>query len=117
MAAVIGLLRKRLLAGEAPPFEGMLAPLTEVVVAAYLGPSAAAQATARAESRARELLTERARSPQDDVDVPDMLRHGSAHRLRACMRHLAANPGSSNQAVADGIGWRTADKCQRCSPG
>ena len=105
VAAVIGMLRKRLLANEAPPFMPMLSPLTEIVVAAYLGPRGAARATARAEARAGELLARGPSAPpRATVEVPSMLRHGSAHRLRACIRHLAANPGASNQQVAEGIG-------------
>ena len=105
VAAVIGMLRKRLLAGKAPPFMPMLGPLTEIVVAAYLGPRGAARATARAEARAGELLArDPSAPPRAPVEVPNMLRHGSAHRLRSCIRHLAANPGASNQQVAEGIG-------------
>lgn len=105
VAAVIGMLRKRLLANEAPPFMPMLPPLTEIVVAAYRGPSNAARATVRAEARAHEhLARDPSASPPAEVEVPSMLRHGSAHRLRSCIRHLAASPGASNQEVADAIG-------------
>lgn len=105
IAAVIGMLRKRLLAGEAPPFVPMLAPLTEIVVAAYWGPRKSARVVARAEARARELLARSASAARPvEAEVPSMLSHGSAHRLRACVRHLAANPGASNQQVAEGIG-------------
>lgn len=105
VAATIGMLRKRLLTNEAPPFAPMLAPLTEIVVAAYWGPRRSARVVARAEARARQLLAgEPPPSPAAEVEVPSMLRHGSAHRLRACVRYLAANSGASNQEVAEGIG-------------
>ncbi|HET7054769.1 MAG TPA: TetR/AcrR family transcriptional regulator [Solirubrobacterales bacterium] len=105
VATVLGMLRKRLLAGEAPPFVPMLGLLAEVVVAPYLGPGAACEAARQGDERAR-LLLERSclESRHLEVEVPDMLRHRSAHRLRSCMRYLAAHPGASNKAVAVGIG-------------
>ncbi len=105
VAAVLGMLRRRLLGGEAPPFVALLGPLTEVVVAAYLGPGAAQRAARRGDARARHLLALRpGELSGPDIEMPSMLRHGSAHRLRACVRYLAANPGASNQQVAEGIG-------------
>ena len=105
VASVLGLLRKRLLAGEAPPFAALLGQLTEVVVAPYFGPSAAARAARRGHERAQVLLEERPamQSPQE-IEVPGMLRHASSHRLRSCLRYLADNPRASNQDVAEGIG-------------
>jgi AcrR family transcriptional regulator len=105
VALVLGILRRRLLSGEVPPFVGLLGQLSEAVVAPYLGPAAAAQAASRGHDRAQALLKERsARLARADVEVPSMLRHASAHRMRECVRYLAENPGTSNKAVAAGIG-------------
>lgn len=104
VVAVLGLLRRRLLSGDAPPFVPMLGQLAAVVVAPYQGPRAAQLASERAEARARELLEARPEPALPDVDIPRMLRHGGAHRMRLCMRFLASHPGASNQGVADGIG-------------
>jgi len=105
VAAVLGMLRKRLLSGEAPPFVELLGPLTEIVITPYRGPSAAKRAARRGSSRAQAVLAERpAMSAPQDVEIPDMLRHASAHRLRSSLLYLADNPHASNKAVAAGIG-------------
>jgi AcrR family transcriptional regulator len=105
VASILGLLRKRLLGGEAPPFVAHLGQLTEVVVAPYFGPSAAAQTARRGNERARVLLRERSAMPSpQEIKVPGMLRHASSHRLRSCLRYLADNPRASNRDVAEGIG-------------
>lgn len=105
IASVLGILRRRLLNGEVPPFVGMLGQLVEVVVAPYLGPAAAEQAASRGRDRAQVLLQEHSLRPRrSGVEVPGMLRHASAHRMRECVRYLAENPEACNQAVAAGIG-------------
>lgn len=104
-ASVLGILRRRLLSGEVPPFVGLLGQLAEVVVAPYLGPAAAARVASRGHDRALALLKEHSLRPERaGVEVPSMLRHASAHRMRECVRYLAENPEASNQAVAAGIG-------------
>ena len=105
-ASVLGILRRRLLGGEVPPFVGLLGQLAEVVVGPYLGPAAAAQAASRGRDRALALLKEHSARPghHAGVEVPSILRHASAHRMRECVRYLAENPEASNQAVAAGIG-------------
>lgn len=105
IASVLGILRRRLLSGEVPPFVGLLGQLSEVIVAPYLGPAAASQAGNRGHDRAQVLLQEHALRPKSrGVEVPGMLRHASAHRMRECVRYLAENPEASNQAVGAGIG-------------
>lgn len=105
ITSVLGILRRRLLSGEVPPFVGLLGQLAEVVVAPYFGHSVAAQAASRGHDRALALLEQSSvSSVRGDVEVPSMLRHASAHRLRECVRYLAENPEASNQAVAAGIG-------------
>lgn len=105
VASILGILRRRVLSGDAPPFIPLLGPLAGVVVAPYLGPSAAARAATRGGERAAELLAEQ--QPQaapEDIEVPEMLRRASSHRLRACLQYLADHPRSSNGAVAESIG-------------
>lgn len=104
VGSVLGLLRRRLLNGEAPPFTALLGQLAEMVVAPYLGPSAAARVAAEGDERARALLEARAGMTEPpEVELPVLLRHGNAHRMRSCIRYLAANPGASNRDVAAGI--------------
>jgi AcrR family transcriptional regulator len=103
--AVAGILHARLVDGQAPPYIDLLGELNGLVVAPYLGVSAAAQAIERGDARARVLAREvNARRSKVHVVVPDELRHAKAYRLRSCLLYLAANPGLSNQAVASGIG-------------
>lgn len=105
IASVLGILRRRLLGGDAPPFVGLLGQLTEVVIAPYLGPTAAAQAASRGHDRARVLLEERSARPAGSgAEAPIMLRHARAHRMRSCLQYLVDNPGASNKAVGAGIG-------------
>lgn len=109
VVTVLGMLRRRLLSGEAPPFIGLLGQLAEVIVAPYLGPHVAAQAASRGQERARVLLAERSASPvASRVEAPGMVRHAAAHRMRACLRYVGEHPGASNQAVAAAIGTRHA---------
>lgn len=100
--SVLGLLRRRLLVDEVPPFVSVLGPLAELVVAPYLGPDAAARASSAGLERSRALLEES--SAPRPVEVPGVLRHGNSHRMRACMHYLADNPGASNEAIGAGIG-------------
>lgn len=105
IGSVLAVLRRRLLSGEAPPFVALLAPLAEVVVAPYFGPSAAALVAGRGRERAEALLAACSAGPAPgDVEVPGLLRHANARRMRACIRYLVANPDASNRAVAAGIG-------------
>lgn len=89
--SVLGILRRRLLSGEVPPFVGLLGQLAEVVVAPYLGPAAAEQAASRGHDRAQSLLEQHSAKPDHhaSVEVPSMLRHASAHRMRECVLYLA----------------------------
>jgi AcrR family transcriptional regulator len=105
VASVVGILRRRLLSGEAPPFVGLLDQLTEVVVAPYLGPSAARQAAGKAGKRAQLLLEKRAAARAcEEFELPPMLRHASSHRLRSCLQYVADHPNASNQAIGENIG-------------
>lgn len=105
IGAVLGLVRRRMLIGEAPPFVSLLSPLAETLVALYLGPSAAARAADRGRERAQALLDERLGAPKRRrVDeVPKLLRRANAHRMRMCVRYLAGNPGSSNNEIGQGV--------------
>jgi len=105
LSSVLGLLRRRLLAGEAPPFVASLDGLAEVIVAPYLGPSAAADVARRGRARAIKLLEEGPGKPvHRQVELPAVLQRPNAHRMRRCLRYLADNPESSNRAVGAGIG-------------
>jgi AcrR family transcriptional regulator len=103
--AVAGILHARLVDGKAPPYIGLLGELTGLVVAPYLGVSAAAEAIERGDARAKVLAEELdARRSEVRVAVPGELRHAKAYRLRSCLLYLAENPGLSNHAVANVIG-------------
>lgn len=104
IASVLGILRRRLLSGEAPPFVGLVGELAEVVIAPYLGPSAAAEVASAGHDRARALVREAVVAPASSCELPKMLRHARAHRLRSCLRYLAEHAEASNQTIAAGIG-------------
>jgi AcrR family transcriptional regulator len=106
VGAVLALVRRRLLTGGAPPFVALLGPLAEVVVALYLGPSAAAQAAESGHERARALLDEGAcaANRRQVEEVPKLLRRANAHRMRLCVRYLAEHPGASNAEIGAGVG-------------
>lgn len=112
IGAVLGLLRRRVLSGVAPPFLALLGELAETVVAPYLGPSAAARAASTGKARAQALLNQDA-SPPSELEVPSMLRHANAHRMRACVQYLADHSGSSNRAIGAAIGVSHAGQVSR----
>lgn len=104
VGSVLGLLRRRLLTGDAPPFADSLGDLAEVVVTPYQGPVAAAKVARRARGRSRAMRGARpSGSISTGVEVPDFLCRANAHRMRSSVRYLAANPGASNKDVATGI--------------
>jgi AcrR family transcriptional regulator len=105
IASVLGMLRRRLLSGEAPPFVSLLGELAEVVVAPYLGPTAAIKASRIGSARAQVRLRQRSVLPvAAGVEIPKMLCHASAHRMRACLRYLAEQPDASNRTIAVAVG-------------
>lgn len=107
VVAVAGILHRRLVTGEAPPFTHLLAPLTSVVLEPYCDAQTVTQAHAQAERLAQELAEERAaRRPRPAMDmvIPKALTNPRAHRGRACLCYLATHPGASNRAVGEGIG-------------
>jgi AcrR family transcriptional regulator len=101
IAAVAGILHARLVAGEAPPFMDLLAPLTGVALAPYLNTRALAHEVRNAEQLARALGS--ARSPER-ATLPSGLSNPGAHKARLCLFYLAEHPGASNRAVAERIG-------------
>ncbi|HEV3320556.1 MAG TPA: TetR/AcrR family transcriptional regulator [Solirubrobacteraceae bacterium] len=107
VVSVAGILHRRVVSGEAPPFVDLLVPLAGVALVPYLDAGAVAQAQERAGQLARELseelATRRAR-PAADVAIPKVLVNPRAHRSRECLRYLADHPGSSNREVGEGIG-------------
>jgi AcrR family transcriptional regulator len=107
VVAVAGILHRRLVTGEAPPFIDLLAPLTSLVLEPYFDEQTVTQAHERAERLAQELAKEHAARrarPATDTTIPKGLTNPRAHRGRACLRYLASHPGASNRAVGEGIG-------------
>lgn len=104
IALVAGVLQEQFVERRDPEFIGLLGELTGLVIAQYLGLSAAKpqieRARARAEVLARGLGTRPVHPP---VQIPKEIRHARAHRRRLCLAYLAENPGVSNQAIALGI--------------
>jgi len=104
IAAVAGILHARVVEGHAPPFIGLLGELAGVVVAPYLGVSAAVEAIERGFARAQVLARAAYMHPGEIVvPIPREVRHASAYRIRLCLAYVAENPGVSNQAIAAGI--------------
>ncbi len=107
VVAVAGILHRRLITGEAPPFIDLLAPLTSLALEPYFDEQTVTQAHERAGRLAQELSKKHAARrphPTADTVIPKVLRNPRAHRSRACLRYLAAHPGASNRAVGEGIG-------------
>lgn len=104
VGSVLGLLRRRILQGQAPPFAGLLGELVEVVVTPYLGAEAAAGIAREGRERAQAMQGERSNgAASKGAEIPDLLHRANSHRMRSCVRYLAENPGASNKAVAAGI--------------
>jgi hypothetical protein len=107
VAAIAGILHARVVAGQAPPFIGLLGELAEIVIAPYLGSDEASKAARIGNERARAIVRERSSRPPDlRVPVPRQLHHARASRARACVLYVAEHPGASNQKIATGIGIR-----------
>jgi AcrR family transcriptional regulator len=107
VVSVAGILHARLVAGQAPPFIGLLGELAALVVTPYLGAREAAEAARMGAQRARAIARERsAKPPHMRVPIPKQLHHARASRARACVLYVAENPGASNQKIATGIGIR-----------
>jgi AcrR family transcriptional regulator len=107
VVAVAGILHRRLVTGEAPPFIDLLAPLTSLALEPYCDEQTVTQAHECARRLAQELSKKHAarRShPATDAVIPKVLLNPRAHRSRACLRYLATHPGTSNRAVGEGIG-------------
>jgi AcrR family transcriptional regulator len=107
VVSVAGMLHTRLVAGQVPPFIGLLPELAELVVFPFLGSQEADEAARLGARRARAIARERSSRPPDRrVPIPKQLHHARASRARACVLYLAENPGASNQKIATGIGIR-----------
>ncbi len=107
VVAVAGILHRRLVTGEAPPFIDLLAPLTSLALEPYFDEQTVTQAHKRAQRLAQELSKKHAARrprPATDTVIPKVLINPRAHRSRACLCYLATHPGASNRAVAEGIG-------------
>ena len=107
VVAVAGILHRRLITGEAPPFIDLLAPLTSLALEPYFDEQTVTQAHEQARRLAQELSKEHAARrprPATHTVIPKVLTNPRAHRGRACLRYLATHPGASNRAVGEGIG-------------
>lgn len=107
IASVLGVLHARLVSGQAPPFIGLLGPLTGLVLLPYTDPKALHAQIKRAETMAAA-ITRRGPSEQlagsQEGAIPDALRDPVAYRARQCVLYLAEHPGASNRQIASGIG-------------
>ena len=101
-----GILHRRLITGEAPPFIDLLAPLASLALEPYCDQHEVDHAHERARQLAQELSKKHAAQrshPATDTIIPKALTNPRAHRSRECLRYLAAHPGASNRAVGKGI--------------
>lgn len=102
LAALTGILRMRMIAGEAPPFAPLLADLTAIVALACQDHDEAAKAMRVASARP----TPTARPPRDPeraLQLPVELRRTHAHKAREAVRYVAGHPGASNKDIAQGV--------------
>lgn len=113
MESVLALIRVRLLNEAREPTIGLLVPMMSLITTIYLGPREAMIEAERSAALVGEMLvagggTTATERPQ--VEVPDALGHPRAHRLRACLRHLAEHPGASNRQIAAMVGIARDDQ-------
>lgn len=113
MESVLAMVRARLLDEGQEPTIGLLVPMMSLITTIYLGPQEVAIEAGRSATLVRELLVAdcgRSTWQGPRVEVPDVLCHPRAHRLRACLRHLAEHPGASNRQIATGAGIARDDQ-------
>jgi len=105
IAAVASILQEHLLQTPEPVFVELLGELSGLVVGAYLGASEGRRQVERGNACSAVLIEElQARPTKVSVPIPKELRHASAKRMRSSLFYIAANPGASNQEIAQGIG-------------
>ena len=110
IASLLGVLHTHLVRGGREPLVALLGPLTGLVVAPYLSPSAVTVEIERADELARGILAEQDRRQEPHAgcsSIPAALCDPRAHRARDCVLYLAAHPEASNRQVAVGIGIAT----------
>ncbi len=118
VVAVAGILHRRMVTGEAPPFVDLLVPLSGLALEPYLDEPAVAAAQERAGQLARELSKEHATRrprPATDVAVPRALSNPRAHRSRECLWYLSDHPGASNRAVGRESASFASSRRRACS--
>lgn len=101
--SVLGIMRRRMLNSQAPPFTPLLGELAVAVIAPFLGPEAATQAMSECERRSTAWV-QASRPAHRRAEVLEMLCHAASHRMRACLLHLGEHPGASNRAIGAAIG-------------
>jgi AcrR family transcriptional regulator len=101
--SVAGVLRNRLLAGQAPPFAALLPGLLERLLGDY---RVAPEEIGRALARAEAIVAERSHAggPERLVAVPAWLENPNAFRMRECVLWVAEHEGACNGEVAVGLG-------------
>lgn len=107
IASVLGVLHARLVSGQAPPFIGLLGPLTGLVLLPYTDAQSLQRQVKRAEAMAAAITKRGPTEPYAagrDGAIPDALRDPVAYRARQCVLYLAEHPGASNRQIASGIG-------------
>jgi AcrR family transcriptional regulator len=107
VASVAGILHTRLVTRVAPPFVDLLGPLLGDVLMPYLDDETVAREVERAQRLARTIARERASRPLRPtvgIAIPKGPSNPGAYRMRLCLLYLVDRPGSSNRAIAEGIG-------------
>jgi AcrR family transcriptional regulator len=98
VVAVAGILHRRLITGEAPPFIDLLAPLTSLALEPYFDAQTVTQAHERARRLAQELAKKHAeRRPRPATEIPKCY---STREPTAAERACATLPPTRGQATA-----------------
>jgi AcrR family transcriptional regulator len=111
IALVLGVLHKRTVAGQAPPFINLLGELAGLVLAPYLGSVEAAEIARIGDGRSEVIARERAARPPDLRErVPKQLLHANAKKARECLCYVAewSGPGFVDSL---GLSWLVVDRC------
>jgi AcrR family transcriptional regulator len=107
-ASTLGVIQNHLLADRPEPLIALLGPLMGLAMAPYLDTEAVAEEVDYSERLATELQSGRGTGAipdaAGDLQLPEVLRHPRAHRLRECILYVSEHPSSSNRQIAKGVG-------------
>jgi AcrR family transcriptional regulator len=116
MASVMGIINTRLTTGQTEPMITLLGPLMARVVTPFVTDQRITREEIRRSHRLSRAIQAGeidldltpppadAAAEQEDGELPAMVIHPNAHRVRDCLRSMAAHPDTCNREIATSIG-------------